>query len=99
MGMRGATILVAAAAVLTGCGESSNGNLTSSSSSGAGTPGTYALTDLGALAGGNTSANAINVAGMITGDSSNIGDTADYAFLFSGDAMINLGSLGGTLSG
>ena len=35
---------------------------------------------------------------MITGDSSNIGDTADYAFLFSGDSMINLGSLGGTLS-
>ncbi len=51
--------------------------------------------DLGTLGGSISEALAINNMGQVVGDAYASGDLADYAYLYSEGAMINLGTLGG----
>ena len=59
-------------------------------------PPQYTITDLGAVGGSGSSASGINAAGDVTGILFGDNASKNRAFLYSGEAMTNLGGLGGT---
>ena len=60
----------------------------------------YTMIDLGALPGGiDSTAKGINNLGQVVGSSDTTGSILGHAFLYSGGAMQDLGTLGGDGSG
>jgi probable HAF family extracellular repeat protein len=56
---------------------------------------TYAITDLGTLAGNSSAATGINTSGQVTGPSTLAGDSIVHAFMYGGGVMTDIGTLSG----